>query len=74
MSKRSDKDYLTDMEESIVRILEYPRGMTYIQFIQDRKTQDAVARNLEVVGEATKKIRSQLKKGYPEVPWKDLAG
>ena len=54
MSDRTDKELLSDLGEAIRRISEYIKGMTYQAFIKDAKTQDAVVRNLEIVGEATK--------------------
>lgn len=74
MSKRRDKDYLNDIREAIQRIVEYTSDLSFQQFMVDRKTQDAVIRNLEVIGEATKNLSAQLKKSYPEIPWRDLAG
>ena len=41
--------------------------------MQDIKAQDAVVRNLEIIGEATKNISGALKKKYPQIPWQDLA-
>lgn len=74
MSKRRDIDYLGDIKEAIELISAYTQGLTFQKFTQDRKTQDAVVRNLEVVGEATKNISAYLKKKYPRVPWKKFAG
>lgn len=74
MSKRRDRDFLNDIREAIQRIAAYTKGMTYSRFLKDIKTQDAVVRNLEVIGEATKNLSSRLKKTYPQIPWKDLAG
>lgn len=54
--KRRDQDYLADMVEAGQRILEYAEGLTFEEFLADRKTQDAVLRNLQVLGEATKKL------------------
>jgi uncharacterized protein with HEPN domain len=54
MSKRDDIDFLYDIREAISRIEEYTSVMTYEDFLNDLKTQDAVIRNLEIVGEATK--------------------
>ncbi len=48
--------------------------MNYEQFLNDKRTQDAVVRNLEVIGEAAKNISKQLKNKFPQIPWKDLAG
>ena len=53
MSERADSDFLSDIQEAIRRIIEYTAGMTYQAFVEDTKTQDAVIRNLEIIGEAT---------------------
>jgi uncharacterized protein with HEPN domain len=50
------------------------KGLTYKKFLQDRKTEDAVVRNLEVIGEAAKNITADTKAKHPEGPWKTLAG
>ena len=52
MSDRVDRDFLSDMHEAVQRVLAYTAGMTYEAFIADEKTQDAVIRNLEIIGEA----------------------
>jgi uncharacterized protein with HEPN domain len=74
MSKRRDSDYLNDIREGIHRILTYTAELTYQQFMGDIKTQDAVVRNLEIIGEATKKLSIHIRKSYPKVPWKDMMG
>ncbi len=43
------------------------------EFLADTRTQDAVVRNLEIIGEATKKISVGLRNRYPSVPWKEIA-
>jgi uncharacterized protein with HEPN domain len=48
--------------------------MTYETFLDDTKTQDAVIRNLEVIGEATKNLSDEVCTRYPDVPWKGMAG
>jgi len=74
MSKRRDLDYLNDIREAIHRILAYTAELTYQEFMEDIKTQDAVVRNLEIIGEATKNLSVDLRKSYPKVPWKELMG
>lgn len=74
MSKRRDQDCRSDIREAIHRIAAYTAGLTCEQFMQDNKTQDAVAHNLEVIGEATKNLSARLRKTYPQIPWKNLAG
>lgn len=52
MSKRSDREFLSDVREAIHRIKAYTVEMNYESFLDDTKTQDAVVRNLEIIGEA----------------------
>lgn len=75
MSKiRRDHDFLEDIEDAIGRILEYTRGMNWDGYLRDYKTQDAVVRNLEVIGEATKNLSDDFQGQHPDIPWQDMAG
>lgn len=74
MSKRSDREFLSDILEAIRRVQAYTAGMTFETFLWDTKTQDAVVRNLEIIGEATKRLSDEVRKRYPTVPWKNMAG
>jgi uncharacterized protein with HEPN domain len=74
MSERSDRDLLSDIKEAAQRIATYTTGMTYNAFLGDTKTQDAVIRNLEIIGEATKNLSGELRAKYPDLPWKGMAG
>lgn len=67
MSKRDWKLYCEDILESIELIEQYVEGMTFDNFTKDRKTIDAVARNFEIIGEASKYIPDQIKQKYPEL-------
>ena len=48
--------------------------LDYNNFIKDRKTELAVIRALEIIGEATNNIPESMRDKYPEVPWKSMAG
>ena len=74
MSKRGDRDFLLDIREAAERIIGYISEMNYEQFLTDIKTQDAVVRNLEIIGEAVKNLSKALKKEHGEVEWKQIAG
>jgi len=74
MSKRADVAFISDTKEAVVRINAYTEHLSYEQFLEDKKTQDAVVRNLEIIGEAAKNISEELKDKYPKMPWRDLAG
>ena len=56
MSNRTDTELLYDIQEALRRIKAYTHEMTYKEFLLDTRTQDAVIRNIEIIGEATKKI------------------
>jgi len=74
MSERKDKDFLSHINEAVKRTVLYVEKMTYEQFLEDIKTQDAVIRNIEIIGEATKNISEELRNRYPEIPWKNMGG
>ncbi len=74
MSNRSDKDFLLDIQEATRRIKSYTYEMTYEEFLSDTRTQDAVIRNIEIIGEATKKLSVGFRTQYPDVPWKEMSG
>ena len=73
MSKRGDLEVLSDILEASRRIMAYGESMSYQQFSVDTKTQDAVIRNFEIIGEAAKNISPAMKDKYQEVAWSDLA-
>ncbi len=74
MSKRGNPEFLNDIYEAIQRIELYIKSIDYENFLKDIKTQDAVIRNLEIIGEAVKNISEDFKTENPQLPWKDLAG
>ena len=69
---RSDKLYLTDLLTAINRIAEYIEGYDFDRFKQDYKTVDAVIRNFEIIGEASKNISDTLKSRNPNIPWQEM--
>lgn len=74
MSERNDIDLIQDIAESVVRITSYTLNMEYEEFRKDKKTQDAVIRSIEIIGEATKKLSEDVRNDNPNVPWKNIAG
>ena len=70
--KRSFRLYLNDILTSAERIDEYLGNLSYEEFIRDPKTMDAVIRNLEIIGEAAKKVPGDIKEKYTEVPWEGM--
>jgi len=75
MSKtRRDKHYLADITEAIGRIISYTKDLTYEEFVNRTMVQDAVLRNLQVIGEATKKVSPSLCNANSDIPWREMAG
>jgi uncharacterized protein with HEPN domain len=66
--------YLEDIIQAIDSIQTYTEGLTYEDFSCDKKTIDAVIRNFEIIGEATKQIPLAVRQEYPKVPWREMAG
>ena len=63
-----------DILEAIGRIQTYIGGLSYPEFLIDLKTQDAVVRNLEIVGEAAKRLSPAVRNRSSSVPWQDIGG
>ena len=66
--------FLNDILEAAKRITLYTDNIPYEAFLSDIKTQDAVVRNLEIIGEATKQIPDEIRQHAPHIPWKSITG
>ena len=71
---RDIKLYLADIKDSAARIEEYVAGMSLEDFRADRKTIDAVVRNFEIIGEASRNVPEDWRNRYPDLDWKAMAG
>ena len=67
-------DYLNDISDSIININDFIKNIDYPAFKEDTKTQYAVIRALEIIGEASKKIPKEVKDDYSWIPWRFMAG
>ena len=71
---RDSRLYLDDIRGAIDHIREYNLGLDYEAFQRDRKTQDAVVRNLEIIGEAAGRLPKSLQDAAPEIEWRKITG
>lgn len=70
---KEDRVYLLNIAESIVTIHDYvSTGKS--DFFANKMIQDAVIRNLEIIGEAVKNISPATRQKAPDVPWQKIAG
>ncbi|MDK2789710.1 MAG: hypothetical protein PWP15_217 [Methanothermococcus sp.] len=74
MSKRDIRAFLLDILDSMNAIDDYVKNTTFDEFLNNRMMRQAVIRELEIIGEATKNIPEKIRKKYPEIPWKGMAG
>lgn len=74
MSSRSIELFLNDIIEAINRIEDYTESMDFLEFEKNNLVVDAVIRNLEVIGEASKYIPEEIRIKHPELPWTSIVG
>src|SRR3989338_3066575 len=74
MPKRGTEEFLYGILESLKRIDGYMKGKSFQELLRNTMIQDAVIRNLEIIGEAAKNISSEFKKKHSEVEWKKFSG
>jgi uncharacterized protein with HEPN domain len=72
--KQVDAVYLKHIRDAISRIEQYTKAVKYDDFIRNNLIQDGVIRQLEIIGEATKRLSTEFKNKHSHIPWKDIAG
>src|ERR1035437_7551574 len=65
---------LRDMENHIDLANQFVAGLDYEAFRDDTRTVFAVTRCLEIVSEASRRLPDDMKRRYPSIAWKDMAG
>ena len=71
---RDYKVYLKDIKDCIRKVENYTCDLSYEQFKEKELIQDGVIRNLEIIGEAVKKLPMDIRDNNPELEWKKIAG
>jgi uncharacterized protein with HEPN domain len=71
---KDDLAYIDHILDCIRKINEFSNGLSMKEFKINELVQDAIIRNIEIIGEASKKISQNTKKTYYKIPWKEIAG
>jgi uncharacterized protein with HEPN domain len=71
---RDYRAYLDDIIAAIGRIDKYTAGATPEQLASDELRQDGIVRNLEIIGEAVKRLPDELKNSRRDIEWRKIAG
>jgi len=72
--KKDNLVYLRHILDAIKRIEEYTKEINYKDFVNSSLIQSAVIREMEIMGEATKRLTQDFKEKYPDIPWKRITG
>lgn len=73
-NKRDYIDYLTDIHDTISKGIAFINALSYEDFSKDEKTQFALIRVIEIIGEASNKIPAEVKTQSQEIPWREIGG
>ena len=69
-----DTAYLWDMLDAARTVEQLISGLDFAQYSDDRRTQLAVERSLEIIGEAAGRISTSFRDAHPEIPWRQIIG
>ena len=67
-----DCAYLFDMVEAAQKVEGYVRGKTFEDYERDDLLRDGVERNIEIIGEAARRVSETFKQNHPEIPWRKI--
>ena len=74
MSKNRDLESLIDIYQAATKVLLYTNGLDRKDLNNDPRTLDATLYNIQIIGEATKRISNDFPQAHSHVPWKRMAG
>jgi uncharacterized protein with HEPN domain len=73
-TQRDDCVYLKYIRDAVAKIQAYVKGVSKSTFLRDTLIQDAVIRQIEIIGEAAKRVSEKTRSENVQVPWQDISG
>ncbi|GAB4138743.1 MAG: hypothetical protein Fur0046_13430 [Cyanobacteria bacterium J069] len=74
MPSNRDRAALLDIASAARKVLQYKAGIDKAEFFRDDKTQSAIVFQLLIMGEAVKRLSTELRSQHPDIPWSLIAG
>jgi uncharacterized protein with HEPN domain len=71
---RKVKLYIGDIIENITLMTDIIGILKFEEFLANKEKKYAVVRCIEIIGEAVKNVPDHMRKKYPEIPWRNMAG
>ena len=71
-SMNPDFPYLGHIRDALLDIRAFVEGMAYEDFLRDKRTQNAVMRSFEIVGEASRRLSREFRAANPQLPWRKM--
>lgn len=72
--EQRDAGYLWDMLDAARTVEQMSSNQDFTQYSNDRRTQLAVERSLEIIGEAASRVSTSFRNAHPEIPWRQIIG
>ena len=69
---KDDRGYLWDMLTAAKAVIDFTQGRTLEQYESDLLLRSAVERQIEIVGEAARKVSKDFQAAHPEIPWRPI--
>ena len=74
MTPRDDRVYLRHILDAAKTVDGYLKGVDEAKFKSTGLLQDGVIRQIQIIGEAAKRVSMDIRDRYPSIPWRDISG
>src|SRR5688500_18221820 len=68
--EKDDNVYVWDMLDAGEAVMSFTRGRSYDDYLNDRMLRSAVERQIEIIGEAARRVSPAFQAAHPHIPWR----